>query len=179
MPEIVLHGCTPEPLMSYLKALGILRLVAEQADPEARAGWRDGVFVLSSTFDQAALLRFFRGDYKPTPLVVPWSGSDFFRANGNGDRGPYSRTPTGSKVVEASLASESERLEPYRQTIRVTLRTMSELGINQKADIEGTKGKRNKVRFLAGIRACLPDPLVPRMDAAAIIEADGLAFNAL
>ena len=26
--EIVLTGCTPEPLMSYLKALGVLRLVA-------------------------------------------------------------------------------------------------------------------------------------------------------
>src|SRR5687768_3869943 len=26
MPEIMLHGCTPEPLMSYLKALGVLRL---------------------------------------------------------------------------------------------------------------------------------------------------------
>jgi CRISPR-associated protein Csx17 len=179
MPEIVLHGCTPEPLMSYLKALGILRLVAEQPDPEARAGWRGGVFVLSSTFDEATLLRFFREDYKPTPLVVPWSGSDFFRVNGDGDRGPFSRTPTGSKVVEAFLASESERLEPYRQTIRVALRTMRELGINQKADIEGTKGKRNKARFLAGIRACLPDPLVPWIDAAAIIEADSLAFNAL
>ena len=38
MPEIMLHGCTPEPLMSYLKALGILRLVAEQADPRS-TGW--------------------------------------------------------------------------------------------------------------------------------------------
>jgi hypothetical protein len=42
MPELILHGCTPEPLMSYLKALGILRLVAEQADPEARGAWRAG-----------------------------------------------------------------------------------------------------------------------------------------
>ena len=30
MPEIA-YGCTPEPLMSYLKALGVFRLVAEQA----------------------------------------------------------------------------------------------------------------------------------------------------
>ncbi len=31
--EIVLSGCSPIPLANYLKALGILRLVAEQADP--------------------------------------------------------------------------------------------------------------------------------------------------
>ena len=28
MPEIVLSGCTLEPLMGYLKAAGVLRLVA-------------------------------------------------------------------------------------------------------------------------------------------------------
>ncbi len=179
MPEIMLHGCTPEPLMSYLKALGVLRLVAEQADSETRGAWRGGVFVLSSTFDEAALLRFFRENYKPTPLVVPWSGSDFFRVNSSGDSGPFTKAPTGSKVVEAFLASESERLEPYRQAIRVTLKTMSDLGIKQKADIEGNKGKRNKARFLASIRASLSDSLVPWIDAAAIIEADSLTFNAL
>ena len=37
--ETVLKGCTPEPLMNYLKALGILRLVAEQRDPNAQGCW--------------------------------------------------------------------------------------------------------------------------------------------
>ena len=32
MPILTLHGCSPEPLGNYLKALGIFRLVAEQAD---------------------------------------------------------------------------------------------------------------------------------------------------
>lgn len=32
-----LAGCTPEPLGNYLKALGVFRLVAEQADPNVRA----------------------------------------------------------------------------------------------------------------------------------------------
>ena len=36
-----LDGCAPAPLAHYLKALGILRLVAEQADSDAR-GWWDG-----------------------------------------------------------------------------------------------------------------------------------------
>ena len=29
--ELKLRGCSPDPLMSYLKALGIFRLVSEQA----------------------------------------------------------------------------------------------------------------------------------------------------
>ncbi len=28
MPDLPLPGCTPEPLMNYLKALGVFRLVA-------------------------------------------------------------------------------------------------------------------------------------------------------
>ena len=52
MPEIALKGCTPEPLMSYLKTLGVFRLVAEQADPDARLYWSDGVAHLTSRFDR-------------------------------------------------------------------------------------------------------------------------------
>jgi CRISPR-associated protein Csx17 len=63
MPELILPGCTPEPLMSYLKALGILRLVAEQADCEARGAWRGGAFVVSSEFDEDTLTLFFLEKY--------------------------------------------------------------------------------------------------------------------
>lgn len=48
---VELTGCTPEPLMNYLKALGVLRLVSEQADPEARGYWRGDRFVLESRLD--------------------------------------------------------------------------------------------------------------------------------
>jgi CRISPR-associated protein Csx17 len=72
MPELILHGCTPEPLMSYLKALGILRLVAEQADPEACGAWHAEAFALSSQFDREALIKFFLEKYRPTPILAPW-----------------------------------------------------------------------------------------------------------
>src|SRR5699024_2967033 len=38
--EVTLEGCNPLPLSAYLKALGILRLVAEQVDAEATGSWR-------------------------------------------------------------------------------------------------------------------------------------------
>ena len=74
-----LFGCAPAPLASYLKALGILRLVAEQADPDVRGFWRDEHFSLVTTLDREALERFFLNVYAPTPLVSPWNmGSGFF-----------------------------------------------------------------------------------------------------
>jgi CRISPR-associated protein Csx17 len=93
MPELYLSGCTPEPLMSYLKALGILRLVAEQADSEAQGAWRGGVFVLASTFDEAALLKFFERDQNSwTPVDQAAQSNARASANaGPGADGPYSR----------------------------------------------------------------------------------------
>jgi CRISPR-associated protein Csx17 len=80
-----LGGCAPTPLAHYLKALGILRLVAEQADPEARGWWEGDRFRLATHLEQSALERFFLEQYQPTPFVSPWNkGSGFFYENDPG-----------------------------------------------------------------------------------------------
>lgn len=68
-----LNGCAPAPLAHYLKALGMLRLVAEQADPEARGWWAGERFLLATHLDEDELLGFFLERYEPTPLVAPWN----------------------------------------------------------------------------------------------------------
>jgi CRISPR-associated protein Csx17 len=56
--DLVLDGCAPVPLAGYLKALGVFRLVAEQADKEARGFWRNERFVLRTRLSKDALVRF-------------------------------------------------------------------------------------------------------------------------
>ena len=74
-----LDGCAPTPLAHYLKALGILRLVAEQADGAARGWWDGDHFRLATKLDCEELEGFFLRDYQPTPLVSPWNkGAGFF-----------------------------------------------------------------------------------------------------
>jgi len=74
-----LIGCTPTPLAHYLKALGVLRIVGEQADADARGWWQDEHFCVLTTLDRDALTRFFLEDYRPTPFVSPWNrGSGFY-----------------------------------------------------------------------------------------------------
>ena len=74
-----LDGCTPTPLAHYLKALGILRLVAEQADRDVRGWWNGDRFRLATKLSRGELDAFFLNDYRPTPLVSPWNkGSGFF-----------------------------------------------------------------------------------------------------
>ncbi len=70
---IVLYGCAPDSVDHYLKALGALRLVAEQLDPQARGVWLGDAFALDQTKDE--IVAFFLNDYRPTPIVAPWNGS--------------------------------------------------------------------------------------------------------
>ena len=78
---IKLTGCAPTPLAAYLKALGILRLVSEQADPTARGFWQNESFVLSTTLSEEELAEFFLCRYAPTPIVDPWNGGSGFLKN--------------------------------------------------------------------------------------------------
>lgn len=99
-----LTGCAPTPLAHYLKAIGILRLIAQQKDPNVRGFWHDQHFCLLTTLDEPALEEFFLDEYAPTPFVSPWNkGSGFYAANDKG-LGP----------VEASKAA---RFEAFRRGI--------------------------------------------------------------
>jgi len=81
----VLKGCSPAPLANYLKALGVLRLVGEQADKQARGWWDGEYFSLLTSLSKAELEAFFLQRYEPTPLLSPWNkGCGFFKANDPG-----------------------------------------------------------------------------------------------
>ncbi|MBX3185132.1 MAG: type I-U CRISPR-associated protein Csx17 [Polyangiaceae bacterium] len=80
-----LRGCAPTPLAHYLKAIGILRIVAQQKDPEVRGFWRDQHFCLLTVLSKAELEAFFLEEYAPTPFLSPWNkGSGFYAANDKG-----------------------------------------------------------------------------------------------
>ncbi len=107
MPALNLHhisGCAPTPLAHYLKALGILRLVAEQKDPATRGWWADEHFCLLTSLDRGELERFFLEEYAPTPFVSPWNkGSGFL-----------SPTDPGLTPIEISVAP---RFKAFRKGI--------------------------------------------------------------
>ncbi len=182
MFDVELKGCTTEPLVNYLKAVGILRLLAEDSthgDTEARGSWMSGTFHLRSRFDETGLVEYFSQFYRPTPIVVPWSGSDFFGIRSGLQVGKSAKAPTSTAIIEAFLATDGERLAGYRNVISLTLDIMTASGVVKKTDIEGGKGKETKRFFLAALRSALPEIIVQWLDAAAVIEEDRVAFNVL
>jgi CRISPR-associated protein Csx17 len=55
MTEHLLAGCRTEPMASYLKSLGVLRILSEQVDPSARGRWQEGCFVLDTRLSREEL----------------------------------------------------------------------------------------------------------------------------
>ena len=118
---LALRGCAPTPLASYLKALGVLRLVSSPANhaagaaaaPHARGWWENECFHLRTTLGRDALLRFFLHDYAPSPIIAPWNGRAGFL---EGDAGETS-SRGGAVLMRAVENSECRRLELMRSTV--------------------------------------------------------------
>ncbi|MDZ4782169.1 MAG: type I-U CRISPR-associated protein Csx17, partial [Planctomycetia bacterium] len=185
MPEIPMPGCTPEPLMSYLKALGVFRLVAEQADPDARLSWRGGIAVLHTSLHRDRLERFFLEEYRPTPISSPWNGgSGFYRTWDS--KALRFRSREAVDHVSFVQQSTSERLLPYREAL-----SHVQAALNQYArpiDVRSMPEKERKATLLldesSGIldadqpgllpylRATLPDESVCWLDTALLLQTE-------
>lgn len=104
-----LDGIQPTPLSDYLKAIGILRIVATQVDKLALGWWSENAFWLMTKLNQEQLCEFFLNDYQPTPLIAPWNGgSGFFAAD---QKGAWHRG------FEPLMKSTAARFAPYREAI--------------------------------------------------------------
>jgi CRISPR-associated protein Csx17 len=157
MPELLLDGCRLQPLAAYLKALGVLRLVGEQADAAATGRWLGDRFVLTSSLDADDLASFFVDRYCPTPLVSPWNGGSGFHPKDQ---------QAGIAAIEAS---DSDRLVDYRTAIACCRALVSD---PRWAGWE----KHEQVR---ACRNALPDASLPWIDAAVVLTNDSRAFPPL
>lgn len=146
MPVIDLPGCTPEPLMSYLKALGVFRLIAEQADAAARLSWHGSQARLHSSLDRAALIDFFLERYRPTPVVGPWGARSGFY--------PGSSESTARQALERLASSAADRFAAYRQVVATVRAGLAHLDVKTKDDLD--RGD-TYIRLLQYLRNELPD----------------------
>ena len=155
---IRLRGCRPQPLMSYLKALGILRLVSEQADAGARGFWGFDCFQLVTSLDKASLAAYFLERYEPTPILAPWNGGSGFY-------------PGDSKeALNYIIKSESPRLRNYREALQVATGLLKEMGVSTKP------GGETKRQLMKLCRQRLPDAAVAWLDCTYLLSAEKTRF---
>lgn len=183
--SIHLDGCSPTPLASYLKALGILRLVAEQADPDVRGYWHNDTFVLETELDREALQMFFLERYQPTPILAPWNGGSGFyfqeeklkeKDSATGKRiktGSRNQSTEATKIVDAMLLSSCQRFSGYRSVIGLCKHAVTRCAF-QEAPKDAEKD-----RFVEMLRATLPDDYLNWLDAALLVTSEKTKFPPL
>jgi CRISPR-associated protein Csx17 len=158
MNTIRLAGCEAEPLGSYLKALAVLRLVSEQADPKALGWWGRSCFCLETELDEDELVQFFLKRYAPTPILSPWNGGSGFYPN---DR----------KVgLEAITGSTGDRFSVYREAIGKAQRIP---GVGEEKGASKGEEDERRMAIQLACRNALPDGCVEWLDAAVGISAEG------
>ena len=167
---LALHGCAPTPLASYLKALGVLRLVSSPAnhvsgsaaDPHARGWWENEYFHLRTTLSLDALLHFFLHDYAPSPIIAPWNGGSGFYSTDNRD---------GFDPLAAD--GVAERFEPISSAIRRAACTVRGLALTERPE------RTAKVELVATLRAELADAALLWLDAVLALSGGSLAYPEL
>ena len=141
LEPISFNGCAPTPLASYLKALGVLRLLSslgnhvndKPADPQARGWWENEQFYLNTTLSSDDVLRFFLEDYAPSPIIAPWNGRSGFLEEEDSKR-------TGARLMRVFEKSDAARFQIIKQAIKL-LRENKEL-----AELNDLRVKISKIK---------------------------------
>lgn len=154
--KIAFLGCSPEPLSSYLKALAVLRILSEQADPDARGWWQNEVFHITTRMGVDELVEFFLDRYVPTPVTAPWNG-------GSG----YWDTSAASRALVELSSTTNPRLEPYRKTIAQAHAILAEIGASGKLK------RPQKDDLVRMCRLRFPDEAVEWLDAVVVMSDEG------
>lgn len=164
--EVVLDGCKNEPFSSYLKAIGIIKLISEQKDKSATGFWMEDSFVVDSNCGHDDLLNFFMDEYAPTPIVSPWNNGSGFHIGDN------------KEGISAIIASNDGRFKLYRETIEKINCWDEVKEWNEKKE----KKKNNKseddvlkIQILRKTRNELNEKIIDWIDTAAIIDSDDRA----
>ncbi len=155
MPVIEFHACTPEPLMNYLKALGVLRIIVGQGlDPNARGFWKNNVFCLHTHLTQDQIVEFFATRYQPSPILSPWNAAGGFEKEKGAD----------VMAIAHIRSSNDPRLANFQNAIR------------EVDNMKRTSPDMKKDELLLSVRNHMPDGFLQWFDSCAVYMSSKFSY---
>jgi CRISPR-associated protein Csx17 len=153
----LLHGLQPQPVASYLGALGILRISCTQHDRRVRGSFERQGFVIEG-LTRSELTELLLERYSPTSVFSPWNNASGFYTSSKGR--------LAASALEALMTSKNPRFDKLVQTAAQIQSMIRELGYVDAP--EGTE----KALFIQRLRGILSDDALAWLDAVAVIEND-------
>jgi CRISPR-associated protein Csx17 len=169
--KIYFPNCKTEPFGSALKALGVMKLIGEQKDPDIESYWENGEFRINTVLTKDEITDFFMREYSPTPILAPWlSQSGFW---------PNYFSPYMKMIMESGLS----RFDSFRNSVDKIRSIINQIAYEQgitPSDLQSKKKSkdfrsRNKEKLITMCRNQLEDSYVFWSDAAVVINAEGIA----
>ncbi len=162
----VLNGCRPDSFLSYLKAIGVFRLFAQNADPDARLAFRDDAAIVHTAQSREQLEEFFRDRFAPTPILNPWNkGSGLVKG---------AKSPGAEAIVASMLATQTPRFSAYRESISAATAAID------AADRRGAPNEAEKKKLIVALyRARCPETALAWLDSAIILGSTYASFPPL
>ena len=152
---IAFTGCSPTPIAGYLKALGVFRVLSEQADPDAVARWQHNRFVIDTRLGEPEIRDFFLDRYAPSPIIAPWNGGSGFSV----------LERKQNAALSALRDSSAARFAPYSAAIRVAEQVRRLIGVPDDGKVDGTQ-KRDVLELC---RSLLADDALQWLDAVVVL----------
>lgn len=149
-----LNGCLMTPMISYLKALGLLKVLSEK-DPSVAACWEDDAFVIYTEMPREDIVEFILKEYSPAPIISPWSYNKFIKT---------------SKLIKE--LPDEQRFNLYRTTAKQMEDVFAKFSklLNIK-EIKKSHVDKNKSLLLKICRNDLSDEIIPWLDTIGVITA--------
>lgn len=160
--SIELKGCSTDNFSGYLKALGVFKIFSQQKDNNARAYWKNNIFVVNTDYDAAAMTDFFLHEYAPSPLFRPWGG-----------RSGFYKDPAEKSAREALhplINSKDSRFDSLRKVYDAFQEFSDLKGITEKPSDD------ELVEFLEDLRAQLPEDILEWLDTCYVLTGDNRKY---
>lgn len=153
--SVLLKGLQPQPLSSYLAALGVLRISSSQATSAVRGCFSAGGFKLFGT-DEDQLMRMLLDEWSPSPVLTPWNNASGFYESSKGQ--------PAKRAMDTITGSPLSRFAPLVRVILDVRRLVTQRGYADAPDAE------EKADFISSLRARVPDEAVAWIDAVAAVD---------
>ena len=152
--HILLPGCRSDSLSGYLKALGVMRILATQLDASIRGSWSGVSFSLDSELSLDSIIDFFSERYQPTPVLNPWNSGAGFDTKSR---------PTQGQSFDVICDSKDARFQSYKTAIQTARQLLA------KIENEAGSEKAQKQSIQEQLRYLYEDRALEWMDAAIIL----------
>lgn len=159
MTEHAFPGLRADSLLTYLAALGLTRIIAEQADRGVRTWWKGDHLHMETTIDDVRDVLVEA--YRPSPVFSPWNGGSGF---GEKDRNQRA-------ALEKIAATNDERLADFTRGYQAALEVET-----HRAEAAAQGRPWEKERHVIELRNRLPERALAWLDAVVVVGGDRLHF---